>query len=72
MTYVLRKIHFNYRSLIGAIKRKFIITISKSSIYIAIKKINITHKKIKYRYILSNKKKHNIQVRSFKRPKICT
>jgi transposase len=65
MTYVLRKIHFNYRSLIIAIKRKFNLIISKSTIYSILDKMNITHKKIKYRYILNNKVKHNIKVRSF-------
>ena len=63
--YVIRKINFIYKSLIKAIKRKFNIIISKTSIYSVLKKLNITRKKIKYRYVLSNKKLYKTKVKTF-------
>ena len=66
-TYILRKVYFNYKLLLNSIKTKFKISISKTSLYNIISKLNITRKKIKKETIVKNKIKHNKDVRNFKK-----
>jgi len=55
--YVLTRVVFKYRLLIKNIKKNFKINISKSSIYMTIKKINITYKKINKKKVTKNHKR---------------
>jgi len=64
-TYVCNSIVFNRFELIGEIKTKFEVSISKSSIYNILKSSNITRKKIYYRYIPTNKEKRKQQIKNF-------
>ena len=66
-TYILRKLHFDYKLLLNLIKTKFKISISKSSLYNIISKLNLTRKKIKKETIVKNKIKHNRDIRNFKK-----
>ena len=49
--YVIKRIVFNYKNLLLLIKKKFNITISKSSIYNILHNLHITRKKINKRRI---------------------
>ena len=66
-SYILKKVHFNYKLVLHLIMNKFKVTISKSSLYNIINKLNITRKKIKKETIVKNKIKHNKDVRNFKK-----
>lgn len=64
-SYVIKKVNFDYKKLISMIKRKFKISISKSSIYNILSELSITHKKIKNKPIIKNKKLHNKDKKQF-------
>ena len=55
-SYVLRKINFNRFKLIRLIKKKFNISISKSTLYSIIRKMNLRNKTVYKRNIFTNKK----------------
>ena len=64
--YILKKINFNYKLLLRYIKRKFNTTLSKSTLYNVIHKLNISRKKIKTVPVIKNKVKHDKDVRTLK------
>ena len=63
--YVIARISFEYKLLIKAIKRKFKISIGKSSIYNALKEMHISRKMINNKIIYTNKRKRNQQIKAF-------
>ena len=65
--YALKRINFKMKLLQTAIKRKFQIIISKSSIYTSLSKLNITYKQIYQKKIYGNRQKLNKNVRRFKK-----
>ena len=65
-SYVLRKKVFMYKKLLILIKRKYNISISKSTLYNILKKLNITRKRYRCKYIYKKKNKHNKEIRNFK------
>ena len=65
--YVLKRINFKMKLLQTAIKRKFQISIGKSSIYTSLSKLNITYKQIYQKKIYGDRKKLNKNVRQFKK-----
>lgn len=66
-THVIKRVTMNYKNLLKLIRKKYLITISKSSLYNVISRLNITRKRIKRRTITKNKKKHNKDVREYKK-----
>jgi transposase len=64
--YVLKRIYFRYKLLIVWIKKKYKITISKSSIYKILKIMKITKKRVKRRIIVKKKKIHDQLIKKFK------
>lgn len=64
--YVIARVNFNYKKLILQIKKKYSITISKTTIYDILSKMNITRKKVKSR-IIPNKSKLNNKIQKFKK-----
>ena len=65
-SYVIARVNFDYKRLIIQIKKKYKITISKSTIYDILNKMNVTRKKFKER-IIPNKSKLNKQIQKFKK-----
>ena len=65
--YALKRINFKMKLLQTAIKRKFQIIISKSSIYTSLSKLNITYKQIYQKKIYGNRQQLNKNVRRFKK-----
>ncbi|MCJ7636344.1 MAG: IS630 family transposase [Nitrososphaeraceae archaeon] len=64
-SYILKYSNFYYKNLIKAVKRKYSIEMSKTSLYDTIHKLNITRKKYKQR-IIPNKNKHKTMIKQFK------
>ena len=65
-TYILKYPSFDYIVLMKKITRKFNITISKTSLYEIINKLNFTRKKFKLR-IIPNKDKYKNNIKNFKK-----
>lgn len=64
--YVLRRPLFDKCKLIKQIYKKFNIKISKSTIYKIIEELHITRKRIKKKFIYTDKRKRTEQIKSFK------
>lgn len=65
--YVIKRINFDYKRLTRIIKKKYNVSISKSSIYECLKYMNITRKKIRKKFIYTKKKEYNKKVKNFKK-----
>lgn len=63
--YVLSKPSFNYKILLQKIYEKYQTKISKTLLYDTLKKLNLTRKKIRMRYIIKNEIKHNRDKKTF-------
>ena len=66
-TYVINHINFDYKKLIKLIKRKFNISISKSSIYNLLSKMKITRKKIRKKIAIKDPIKLNNEKAKFRK-----
>jgi len=62
----LRTKTFLYKKLITLIKKKFKVNISKSSLYYTLKKLNITRKRYRCKYIYKRRNIHAEEIKSFK------
>jgi transposase len=63
--YIIKRIIICRFKLIKLIHKKFDIAMSKSSLYNIIKEMNITKRKIYYRYIPTNKEKRKKEIEKF-------
>ena len=63
--YVLRRKTFSYIKILSLILSKFNLQISKSTLYVTLKQINITRKKFQKRFIYKTKYKHQIEIKKF-------
>lgn len=64
--YIIKRTNFKYQKLIDSIWKIYKIKMSKSSLYKIIKEMDLTKKKINKRFIFTNKKKRNQQIKEFK------
>lgn len=65
-SYVLRKKRFIYKKLITMIKKRYNVPISKTSLYNVLKKLNITRKRFRCKFIYKRKNIHNEEIKKFK------
>lgn len=63
--YILKRINFNYKFLLKNIKRNFGITISKTTLYNQIKKLNITRKVVRKKFVYKKSNEHKKQIIEF-------
>ena len=66
-TYVMRFKYFDYSRLISLIKSRYNVSISKTLLYSYLKKINITRKKARNRFIYKDKNKYETELKQFKK-----
>jgi transposase len=65
--YVIKRYNFDYKLLIKAIRKKYHVCVSKSSVYNILKQMKITRKKVYKRTILAKKSVMRRKLKEFKR-----